>query len=124
MPPIKHFFTAVAISSLSFAAGLGIHASFWISHPWPDKPAAQIIYRSDVGSDLALSVDSNGKFSFGPEYDRETEAKKLLEVAKRLADSDKSLPCTTTNYRPPTGGVITINPGTAWPLLRFNWNNS
>lgn len=115
---MKQLFIVASLAVVSFVAGCMVHSTFYVQYPWPKiATATSILYRSEVGSDLALTVDSKGAFSFGKEYDREAEARKLLEVAKRLADSDKSLPCTNANYQPPVGGVLTIKPGTAWPQL-------
>lgn len=112
----------VAISTFCFVAGLalgtGVHANFWINNPVPQH-TVQIIYESWVGSDLALRIDSAGKMQFGPEYDRETEAKKLLETARKMYLHEKPVLCKDASYFPPVGGVLHVNPGSAEPHWYF-----
>lgn len=100
----------------AFAVGFAIHSTFYIQWPFPSSTISTM-YQSEIGSDLALSIDSAGKMTFGPEYDREAEAKKLIEVMRTMYLHEKAEPCENVNYIPPKGGVITINPGTAWPPL-------
>lgn len=85
------------------------------------------LYYSESHGERAFSIDDKGKIDFGPNYDRETEARHLLEMFRMLKNGGITTDCHETGYRPPprlgglsiwlapADGVLRVFPGQALP---------
>jgi hypothetical protein len=91
----------------------------------PNFESGYISY--DRNGETIFSLGSGGKMTLGPKYDRRTEAKKLVDYAKRLASKDYVSDCHETGYHSdywslPNGGMMQVYPGTAMPPPpRLEW---
>jgi hypothetical protein len=96
------------------ALGSQLHANYWVNYPY--EGVSKWSYNSVAGGSPALTIDERGQLVPGPAYDREIEAKKLVEAMRRFAGERGSI-CNPANYNPPPDGVIVVHPGEALPPL-------
>lgn len=114
---MESFARSILVFAGGVAVGLSVHSNFYVHNPWP-KTTTSYFYQSMIGGDPALQIDNHGRIIPGREYDRDTEAKKLIEVMRLMA-GHPAAPCTNVSYFPPAGGLIEIKPGSAFPNLKI-----
>ncbi len=92
---------------------------FWLGrYTAPDRVISSVtwLYRStDVtNSKRIFGINKDGQAEFGPGYDRETEVKKFVEMARQAMNGNPPPPrCYDATFSPRE--VIEVNPGRADP---------
>jgi len=106
----RTFLAAVVASTLTSATAM--HAWHQIQADTPSSTWAWIYYSTDEKG-LIAGIKASGEMVLSDRYDRMTEARKLLAVARMLRDTGLVPDCHETGYTEIPRGWRQIYPGSA-----------